>query len=434
MKKSLLNILFWSVVSAAFIGPGTITTAAKSGSLFGLDLLWALLFSTLACILLQEAASRITIVSGKNLGEALFSKLNTNKAGKISLIIISSSIYFGAAAYEMGNLIGAREGISLLFPGHESLWVLILFAVATAILMIPSLKIIARIMGVLVMILGVSFLIAAVKIGPDLNEIATGLFSFHIPKNPQAPILILGLIGTTIVPYNLFLGSGITNNKHSLFEMRSGLVVAVILGGIFSMAVLIVGTKVAGNFSYVNLSQALNNELGNWGRILLGTGLFAAGFTSAITAPLAAAITLKSIYGTLSESNWNSGGKYFRLSWIIILIVGTGFALMDIKPVPAIILAQALNGLILPFISFYLVWLINDPYITRSKNSILNNSFLFITLVVSLVTGLRNLASVFGKISFLNCLNNSSSLIVILIVSIIFTGAFMIRIYTKNEE
>ena len=48
MKKSLLNILFWSVVSAAFIGPGTITTAAKSGSLFGMDLLWALLFSTLA--------------------------------------------------------------------------------------------------------------------------------------------------------------------------------------------------------------------------------------------------------------------------------------------------------------------------------------------------------------------------------------------------
>ena len=53
-KKRILNILFWSVVSSAFIGPGTITTAAKSGASFGTDLLWALVFSTLACLLLQE--------------------------------------------------------------------------------------------------------------------------------------------------------------------------------------------------------------------------------------------------------------------------------------------------------------------------------------------------------------------------------------------
>lgn len=114
--------------------------------------------------------------------------------------------------------------------------------------------------------------------------------------------------------------------------------------------------------------------------------------------------------------------------------ITSGFALIDIKPVPAIILAQALNGLILPFISFFLVWAINDKQITKIKNTILNNFFLFITLVVSLVIGLRNLLNALSKINSLNYLNNSSFLSIIIIVSIIFTGVFMIRIYRKNEE
>lgn len=434
MKKSILNILFWSIVSAAFIGPGTITTAAKSGSLFGTDLLWALLFSTIACILLQEAASRITIQSGKNLGETLNIKLKTSKIGKISLVLIASAIYIGAAAYEMGNLIGAREGISLLFPGREKLWVLIIASCAATILFIPSLKVIARIMGVFVMILGISFLATAIKIGPELSELSSGLFKFQLPHHSQAPVLVLGLIGTTIVPYNLFLGSGLTNTRHSISEMRSGLVIAVLLGGIFSMAVLIVGTAVIGEFSFENLAGALNKGLGKSGKILLGTGLFAAGFTSAITAPLAAAITLKSLYGSTKKETWNSDGNYFRLSWILVLISGSGFALLNVKPVPAIILAQALNGFILPFISFFLVWVINDKKYLKAKTSVLNNILLFITLVVTLVIGLRSLLNVLAKIKFLNYLNNSFVLIIILIVSIIFTTAFMIGIYNRNEK
>lgn len=434
MKKSLLNILFWSIVSAAFIGPGTITTAAKSGSLFGTDLLWALLFSTIACILLQEAASRITILSGKNLGETLYIKLINSKIGKISLVIIASAIYIGAAAYEMGNLIGAREGISLLFPGKEKLWVVIIASSAAIILFIPSMKVIARIMGVFVMILGVSFLITAIRIGPELGGISRGLFEFHLPQHSQAPVLVLGLIGTTIVPYNLFLGSGITNTLHSISEMRSGLIIAVLFGGIFSMAVLVVGTAVIGEFSFDNLALALNNGLGKSGKVLLGTGLFAAGFTSAITAPLAAAITLKSLYGSTKNHSWNSDGKYFRLSWLLILIIGSGFALINIKPVPAIILAQALNGFILPFISFFLVWVINDTKNTLLKTSFFNNILLSLTLVVTLVIGLRSLLNVIVKINFLNHLNNSSVLSIILIVSVIFTTAFMLGIYIRNEK
>ena len=57
-KGGLGSVLLWSVISAAFIGPGTVTTAANAGALFGTQLLWALLFSTLATILLQEGVVR----------------------------------------------------------------------------------------------------------------------------------------------------------------------------------------------------------------------------------------------------------------------------------------------------------------------------------------------------------------------------------------
>ncbi|WP_372650974.1 divalent metal cation transporter, partial [Draconibacterium sp.] len=109
-KKRILNILFWSVVSAAFIGPGTITTAAKSGAALGTDLLWALLFSTLACLLLQEAAARLTITSGLNLGQAIVHQFEKSKAKLPILILVLGAIVIGAAAYEMGNLLGAVAG------------------------------------------------------------------------------------------------------------------------------------------------------------------------------------------------------------------------------------------------------------------------------------------------------------------------------------
>ena len=141
-KKRILNILFWSVVSAAFIGPGTITTAAKSGANFGAELLWALLFSTFACLLLQEAAARLTIVSGKNLGQAIVHQFEKSNSKLLVLILVLGAIVLGAAAYEMGNLLGAVAGFRLIFNIPPYILVLIIGIVSAIILNIPSLKII----------------------------------------------------------------------------------------------------------------------------------------------------------------------------------------------------------------------------------------------------------------------------------------------------
>ncbi len=398
-KKRILNILFWSVVSAAFIGPGTITTAAKSGAEFGTELLWALIFSTFACLLLQEAAARLTIVSGKNLGQAIAEQFEKSKSKLWILLLVLGAIVLGAAAYEMGNILGAVAGFGLIFNVSPTIMVLIIGAVAAVILNIPSLKIVSRIMGFVVVIMGLGFLITAFLIQPSFTEIAYGIIP-KVPTTASAGVLVLGLIGTTIVPYNLFLGSGIAGVKQGVKEMRIGLTVAIILGGVFSIAALIVGTAISGTFSFEALAKALNGKIGAAGKYLLGFGLFAAGFTSAVTAPLASAITLKSLFGNKNPERWKPGSLNYKLGWGIILLVGMGFAMANIKPIPAIVLAQALNGFLLPFVSIFLFIAINNQKITgvKHKNILLLNVLMIFVIFVTLVLGLNSVIKAFSSI------------------------------------
>ena len=398
-KKRILNILFWSVVSAAFIGPGTITTAAKSGAALGTDLLWALLFSTLACLLLQEATARLTITSGLNLGQAIVQQFEKSKANLLILILVLGAIVVGAAAYEMGNLLGAVAGFRLIFDLSAWILVLIIGAVAAIILNIPSLKIISTIMGFVVVLMGIGFLITAILIKPELEALLKGIFMPRFPTANAAGLLVLGLIGTTIVPYNLFLGSGISSQNKEVKEMRFGLAVAILLGGLFSMAVLIVGTAVTAEFSFENLSLALQKKVGPAGKYLLGFGLFAAGFTSSVTSPLAAAITLKSLFGNKNPEKWQANSLNFKLGWLVVLLIGIGFAVVNVKPIPAIILAQALNGFLLPFISIFLFIVINNNAITGTKtNPTLLNALMLIVIFVTLILGLNSATKAFYSV------------------------------------
>lgn len=434
-KKRILNILFWSVVSAAFIGPGTITTAAKSGSAFGTELLWALVFSTLACLLLQEAAARLTIISGKNLGQAIVSQFEKSKSKLLVLILVLGAILVGAAAYEMGNLLGAVAGFQLIFDVSSTLLVLIIGAIAAVILNIHSLKIISTILGFVVVLMGIGFLITAFLVKPPLYEILTGAFLPKFPSSSQAGILVLGLIGTTIVPYNLFLGSGISNKNQTVGEMRFGLAIAIVLGGLFSMAVLIVGTSVLGEFSFEELSAALQNKIGVGGKYLLGFGLFAAGFTSAVTAPLATAITLKSLFGNKNPEKWAIGSLNFKIGWMLVLLIGVLFAANNIKPIPAIILAQALNGFLLPFVSIFLFIAINNHLITKTKtNSLWLNVFMILVIFVTLVLGFNSATKAFYSAFLSNESPGNTLLMIIAMVAAVISVFVWIKAVPKKQK
>jgi len=308
--------LFWSVISAAFIGPGTVTTASNAGASFGFSLLWALVFSTVACLVLQEAVARLTIQSSMNLGEAIQARFKGKSTRFFILILVLGAIVIGSAAYETGNLLGAVAGLRFLLPWSPRLLIGVIGLLAMGALFTSSLKRVATLLGFIVVIMGVSFFTTAVLLKPSLTEIIRGSLIPHLPASGNSGLLVLGLIGTTVVPYNLFLGSGMARPEQSIREMRFGLSVAIILGGLISMSVLVTGVFVEEPFSFEALVDTLHTVLGKWAVILFSVGMLSAGLSSGITAPLASAITARSLFAGDTPEKWSFGSVNFRLTWV----------------------------------------------------------------------------------------------------------------------
>jgi Mn2+/Fe2+ NRAMP family transporter len=434
MKQRFLNILFWSVLAAAFIGPGTVTTAASAGAGFGYALIWALIFSTIACYVLQEASARLTVVSGNNLGEAMKQEFSSTLPGRMAIMLALFSIILGCAAYEAGNILGAVSGLILLFEIPQYLFVLGIGVLAWIILWYGTIERIALLLGVVVAIMGLCFLSTALL----MDHSFTDLFrSAVIPSAPAgSELLILGLIGTTVVPYNIFLGSGMKHSQ-SAGEMKLSMAVAIGLGGLISVAVLLVGTSIAGSFSFVSLSEALTAQLGGWAAILFGVGLFSAGLSSSLTAALAASITARSILRSESNSGkWKRDGRWFRSVWIGVLGIGLFFGVINVQPIPVIILAQALNGLILPVIAVMLLILINHSKLipTEYQNSLFYNFFTGVIVFITVVIGVNNVFRALSRAFELPLVDEVLILTSAAVISLLIAWPVIKKIKTVNVK
>ena len=423
MKSKFWNYIFWLVIAAAFIGPGTVTTSASAGANYQFQLLWALLFSTLACLVVQEAAARVTIVTGKSLGQAIKTRFTNSSF----VWLIGSAIFLGCLAYEAGNILGAISGLALLNLGiPEWVFTSVIALVSFLLLFFEKTKSVPQILGALVAIMGAGLFYAATQVNIALPELAIGLVVPSLPGD--STLIVLGLIGTTIVPYNIFLGSGLAEGKE-LKSVRSGLVFSILLGGLVSMAVLLVGTSVAGRFSFDNLYQQLISDHGQFMGYVFAFGLFGAGFTSTITAALAGALTIKSVHP--QGISWSHGSFKFKILWATIIVVGFAFGISGFRPIPVIIAAQAANGFILPVLTFALWVLSNSRELKETINGLGLNIAMLVTLFVTSVLGLINVSkaihTIIGAVFSFAGMNQ----ILILGLSLFFTA---FAVYTIQKE
>ncbi len=389
MMRRLLSVLFWSVIAAAFIGPGTVTAAASAGAGHRYALLWALVFSTVACLVLQEAAARLTVTSGRNLAEALRDRYPAGLRGTLVLLVVLGAIVVGCAAYEAGNILGGVAGATLALETDPRLLTLACAAVAASLLAAGNPAVVANLLGGLVAVMGGAFFVTAVGLSPDWGRVAAGAVTPALPTG--GALLALALVGTTVVPYNLFLGSGLAEGRR-LGEVRFGLTVAVVLGGLISMAVLVTGAALDGPFSFEALAGVLAARLGPWAAGLLALGLVAAGLSSAVTAPLAAAITARGLFdGRRPGAEWHARSWRYRAVWGGVLATGVAFGLSGVRPVPVILLAQALNGLLLPAVAAFLFVAVNDRRLVGEAglNGPLSNGLTGVTVAVATLLGAR---------------------------------------------
>ncbi len=398
------------LVTAAFIGPGTITTCTLTGANFGFALLWGLVFSIIATIVLQEMSARLGIIGKLGLGEALRKQFNNPIAKYGAIILVLSAILIGNAAYETGNILGASlgmieiSGIEKINIGNHSfsIWGPIIGLCAFLILQLGTYKSLERIIITLVMVMSVSFITTAFIIQPNFLNIFKGLFTPTIPS--EAIYMLIGLIGTTVVPYNLFLHASTVqekwNKSSDIPKARTDLFFSVILGGLISMAIVITSASAFyGTEKEIkgaaDLASQLKPLLGNWAGIFMSVGLFAAGISSAITAPLAAAYATSGILGFKSDLT----SIKFKLVWQFILLIGIIFSAIGYSPIKVIVFAQFTNGILLPFIAIYLLIIMNSSKVLGIyKNKITQNIIGFIVILIMVALGAKSIIYVLGII------------------------------------
>jgi manganese transport protein len=390
-----------ALVAAAFIGPGTVTVCTIAGVRFGYELLWAMVLSTFATLVLQEMSARIGIVTQKGLAEVIRQQLTQPLVKGIVLTLIMAAIVIGNAAYEAGNISGGRLGLETLLaesnPGASRLLSLLIGAAAFVLLYIGSYKVLERALVSLVLLMSLAFVTTAIITRPDLSAVFKGMF---FPSLSDASLLtVVGLIGTTVVPYNLFLHASLVKEKWKteadLQHARRDTVIAVTLGGLVSIAIIISAASANTDAiaSAADLARGLEPLFGSFARYFLSIGLFAAGITSAITAPLAAAYVANGCLGWDGNlKSWN-----FRIVWMLVLALGVIFSSLGISPIEIIQFAQIANGIALPIVVGIILWIMNRKAVLGSHvNSHVQNFFGLMIFAVTILLGIRAIILVFG--------------------------------------
>ncbi|MFK7768460.1 MAG: Nramp family divalent metal transporter [Mariniblastus sp.] len=454
------------LVTAAFIGPGTVFSASRSGANYGFVLLWAVGFSVIATIILQEMAARLGIVTGDGLTQAIKSSMRNPLAKLAVLGLVLIAVLFGNAAYQTGNILGAAKGVSVLFDSQpatngtlktdsdqlatattstsqsatnqpslpdtttrtlstQDFVVLAIGLIALTVIWVGRFDILQSLLTLLVALMSVLFVMAAIQCKPDWGQVAIG-FVPRIPKGSQ--LFVIALIGTTVVPYNLFLHasaakqrwdfSGMENDaesqalkKNAISYSRWDTIASVLIGGIVTAAILITasvafhsiesaetaGTTLAKTTAGAHqVALQLEPALGSWAKTMFAIGLCAAGLTSAITAPIAAGYAASGCFGWPEKlSDW----RLKSVASVVVLIGVMMGILLPNSPIETIILAQVANGLLLPIVAVLLLVMANRSDIMGEfRNRWLTNILGVVVIGITILIAFKNFNWAWGKI------------------------------------
>lgn len=346
-----------AMVAAAFIGPGTVTTATAAGASFGLALLWAVLFSVVATLVLQELVVRSALVTGKDLAQLSHENARQSWWGWLVAVLIVIAIGLGNAAYQSGNLTGAGLGLEAALGGSREEWILAASATAAVFILRNDYRWFERLLLGLVALMALLFIGLAILLLPDIKDLP--IARLRPTANIDAQTTILALIGTTVVPYNLFLhGRAVLERwqcvDDGLIAARSDSAFSILLGGVITAAIVCAAAVLLGPAdspdAIAQLVARVNERFFGVGGALVGIGLFAAGLTSAVAAPLAAGWAVCGVFGVSTARQ----GALFRWVALSVLLAGVVFSLATTRPVALIVTAQATNGMLLPIVAISL--------------------------------------------------------------------------------
>lgn len=392
--KRIKRISPGSLVTAAFIGPGTITTCIKAGYTQSYSLLSVMIVATIIAIIIQYYAAKVGIITQCGVSRNIRMMVKSKIGRTIACILVISAIFIGNCAFEAGNITGAALGVQLLLNSSSSAIILVGITILVGVLLWKGhLVFIQKVLEVFVLLMAICFVVATILIAPSFSDILCEMLSLDFNGN----ILLIGaLIGTTVGPYSIFLHSeAASQHWHSpsdLKEMMIDTILSISIGGLISCCIIIVSATTAKTLemqelTLMNYSKSLELPLGAVGHGMFLIGLFAAGITSAITAPLAAAYTITEM---CIEKAVGTKNRWFRFVWATVLLCGLLVSLvLGSSPANLILFAQYANALILPIVVSFLLYCLNSENMREYKNKAVANCIMLLMILICIFLGLR---------------------------------------------
>ena len=393
-SKFLRNLL----VFFAVMGPGIITanvdndaggiaTYSIAGAHFGYTILWSLVPITIALIIVQEMCARMAIATGKGLADLI----RENFGVKVTFYLMSV-LFVVNLTNVMAEFAGVAASLEIF---HISKYISVPLSAAFVWVLVVkgTYKSVERVfLGACLFY--IAYVISGILAKPDWGVVLqqTGTPQFHF--DVHYTIMLVGIVGTTIAPWMQFymqssiVEKGITveKYKHLKLDVVSGCILAPLVAFFIVVAcaatLFQAGVRVETAQDAAIALQPLAGDYASW---LFAFGLFTASLFAASVLPLSTAYSICEGMGWEEgvDKRFKDAPQFFTL-YSAMIVVGAGVVLIPNFPLLKIMyFSQVGNGILLPFILIFMLWLINDPDIMGEfVNNRAYNIIAWFTIVV----------------------------------------------------
>jgi NRAMP (natural resistance-associated macrophage protein)-like metal ion transporter len=407
MKRWKSFLLFLTVMGPGIITANIdndasgITTYSVAGARFGYELLWTLIPTTVALVVIQEMVGRMGVITGKGLADLIRENYGVKAAFYLMLGLFVAN--FGNTVADFAGWAASMEilGLSkyIMVPiGALAIWMLVAKG---------SYRFVENVL-LLACLIFIGYIISGFMAKPDWAAVAKSTFIPHLQWNSEYIYLSIGIIGTTITPWmQFYLQSSIAEKgikkedyKASRLDVIFGCSITDIIS--FFIIVTCATTLFPHGIRVDEASEAalaLKPFAGDYASLLFAVSLANASILGAMIVPLASA------YYICEAMGWEAGvNKSFKEApqfmgiYTMMIIVGAAVVLIPQAPlVFLMVLSAVVNGLMLPFVLVFVILLINNTKIMGEYvNSKAYNAVSWATVVtVALLTVLFVVATIF---------------------------------------
>nr|WP_231959126.1 Nramp family divalent metal transporter [Olsenella timonensis] len=380
------------VAALAGADAGGVATYSNAGALFGFNQLWTVPIMCFLLIVAQETAARMGCVTGKGLASLIREQFGVRLSALAMLALLVSN-----TTVTLSEFAGIASALALFgVPVYVSVPV-----AALAIWLLTMSGSYRRIEKVLLAIacVFVTYIVAGVMVGPDWGDALLHTVVPHVEATPRYLSLLVASVGTAIAPWMLFLAQSnvVEKNAHAedLPYQRIDTVTGAVAASVISWFIILTtgavlhpaGIEVSGA---EDAAAALAPLVGDYAELLFGAGLAGASLLAACVLPGITSSAICEAFGWErgADRSWAEAPVYRGIITAVIAVSALVVMLPDVNLFGIMMVAQVINGVLLPVILVFMVLIASDRHVMgRHANGRGWNALTWFTIVaVTLLT------------------------------------------------